>query len=102
MSPSNQRLISQIAGTSAVIAWLGLAYCFFAHTQNIDLGGVSHTFARTNPVGIATLVFGAIGLLCSLPGLVHDITDRSAWLFVVYCSLPFIAITSLLNPFSIW
>ena len=99
ITPSLDRLATQTAKICSVVAWAALAYAFFNDSTVVAMGGSNHTIVPVNIFSIVALISGFFGVICSLPGLNYDISDLSAWLFAIWCSLPFLLIKGLLNPF---
>jgi hypothetical protein len=94
---SIDRLLVRIAAVCSIIAWCAFLYSVIHDLQRVELGTRSIIFVPVNLFSITAVVCGLIGMLCSFPGVSYDLADRRAWLFVLWCSLPFIGIASLLR-----
>ena len=102
LSPEHERFLTRAALLLSFPAWAGLGYSLLRYTAKTQLDSDSYLTVPANTLTIAAMICGFVSMLCSLPSLSYDITDKSAWLLIIWCSLPFILITSLLNPFSYW
>ncbi len=102
LSPQYERLATRTALLVSFAAWAGVGYSLVRCAARTQLAGDSYLTVPANSLTITTLISGLISMLCSLPSLSYDITDKAAWVLVIWCSLPFLIITSLMNPFSSW
>lgn len=80
------------------MAWGFLGYLWFCHSTRMPWGAGSITAVAFSPLSLAALVFGFLSLVCSLPAFREAIGYPKAWLFVLWCSVPFFLIVQLLDP----
>ena len=99
LSPSIDRFVTQTAKICSCIAWAALAYAFFHYSTPVAISDGNHTVIPVNLFSMTALLGGFLSMACALPCLSYDIADRGAWVFVIWCSLPFLLIVGWLNPF---
>lgn len=100
MAPSIDRSVTQTARIGSCVAWAALAYVYFHDSTCVAMGGSSQTIVPVSIFSITALISGFLSMACALPSLNGDIADRSAWGFVIWCSLPFFLTVGLLNPYA--
>ena len=93
--------VSRAAVIFAAPAWVGLLYTLVTRPIHVEFPFLgSARLPEVHFVTVAALVCGLLALICAVPGLAHDLSDRGAWLLVVWCAIPFFVMLALLNPLS--
>jgi hypothetical protein len=99
-SPSLDDFTKQCAKAVSIIAWCLVAYTYFNYSSTVVISSQTHTVVPFNLFSVLALVTALISMGSALPRLKDEIAYPTTWLFVIWCSAPFIIIVSLLNPFG--
>jgi hypothetical protein len=102
LSPEIDRILSRIATVCSIIAWCAFLYSVIHDAQTVDFGRRQMIIVPVNLFSVTAVIGGLIGMLCSFTGVSYDFSDGWAWLFVLWCSLPFIGIAALLSQKPVW
>ena len=95
LPPDIQRLLTRLARILALFSWGGFVYALFHRPRQIS------SLPEIGFLTVATLLCSLLAFLCSLTTLDEDFASLSGWMFVIFCSVPFLGMLWLLNPAGI-